>query len=68
MVKKIIALIDKLQATGSLTVEEYKFLIDNRTPEAAELMELRFRLEMAEKKIEELSALFDTNALNFLIS
>ena len=32
-----------------------------------ELMELRCRTDAAEEKIEELSHLFDTNSLNFLI-
>lgn len=36
-------------------------------PTAVELMELRFRTDRAEEKIEELSHLFDTNSLNFLI-
>lgn len=36
-------------------------------PTAVELMELRCRLEKAEEKIDDLSHLFDTNALNFLI-
>jgi len=38
MLNKIISLIDKLQETGSLTLEEYKFFIDNRIPEAVELI------------------------------
>ena len=32
-----------------------------------ELMELRCRADAAEEKIEELSGIFDTNSLNFLI-
>ena len=36
-------------------------------PAATELMELRCRLEQAEERIEFLSGIFDTNALNFLI-
>lgn len=36
-------------------------------PTAVELMELRYRLDVAEEKIEKLSNLFDTNSLNFLI-
>ena len=34
---------------------------------AVELMELRYRTDMAEKRIEELASIFDTNSLNFLI-
>lgn len=34
---------------------------------AVELMELRIRTDEAEAKIEELSQIFDTNSLNFLI-
>ena len=34
---------------------------------AVELMELRYRADMADKRIEELAAIFDTNSLNFLI-
>ena len=41
MIKKVISLIDKLQSTGSLTLEEYKFLIDNRTHEVVELVRER---------------------------
>ena len=41
MLDKIISLIDKLQNTGELTLEEYRFLIDNRSPEAEELVRLR---------------------------
>lgn len=33
-----------------------------------ELMELRCRADAAEEKIEELSRIFDTNSLNFLIN
>lgn len=36
-------------------------------PTAVELMELRYRTDRAEEKIEELSNIFDTNALNFII-
>lgn len=36
-------------------------------PTAVELMELRYRTDRAEEKIEELSHIFDTNSLNFLI-
>ena len=36
-------------------------------PMAVELMELRYRTDMAEKRIEELASIFDTNSLNFLI-
>ena len=32
-----------------------------------ELMELRYRADKAEEKIEELSNIFDTNSLNFII-
>ena len=38
------------------------------SPAEAELAELRFRLERAEERIDGLSRLFDTNALNFLIN
>ena len=41
MLDKIIPLIDKLQSTGTLTLEEYRFLIDNRCPEAEELVRHR---------------------------
>jgi hypothetical protein len=37
------------------------------SPVAVELMELRLRADAAEEKIEELSNIFDTNSLNFLI-
>lgn len=37
-------------------------------PLALELMELRIRTDAAEAQIEELSQIFDTNALNFLIN
>ena len=37
------------------------------SPERVELMELRYRLDAAEEKIEELSHIFDTNSLNFII-
>lgn len=33
-----------------------------------ELMELRYRADAAEEKIEELSNIFDTNSLNFIIN
>lgn len=36
-------------------------------PTTVELMELRYRADKAEEKIEELSNIFDTNSLNFLI-
>lgn len=36
-------------------------------PTTVELMELRCRADAAEEKIEELSNIFDTNSLNFLI-
>jgi hypothetical protein len=36
-------------------------------PTAVELMELRCRADRAEARIEELSNIFDTNSLNFLI-
>lgn len=37
------------------------------SPVAVELMELRLRTDRAEEKIEELSNIFDTNSLNFII-
>lgn len=37
------------------------------SPEAAELMELRTRADEAEDRLHALEALFDTNALNFII-
>ena len=37
------------------------------SPTAVELMELRLRIDAAEKTIEELSKIFDTNSLNFII-
>lgn len=37
------------------------------SPTTVELMELRVRADAAEEKIEELSNIFDTNSLNFLI-
>lgn len=37
------------------------------SPVTVELMELRLRTDKAEEKIEELSNIFDTNALNFII-
>lgn len=36
-------------------------------PTTVELMELRYRADKAEEKIEELSNIFDTNSLNFII-
>ncbi len=36
-------------------------------PTTVELMELRIRTDKAEERIEELSNIFDTNSLNFLI-
>ena len=36
-------------------------------PTTVELMELRCRADAAEERIEELSKIFDTNSLNFLI-
>ena len=33
---KLFSLIDRLEATQSLTLEEYKYLIENRTDEAAD--------------------------------
>ena len=41
--------------------------IQSPAPTTVELMELRCRTDAAEEKIEELSNLFDTNSLNFLI-
>lgn len=35
---KLLSLIDKLEQNHSLTVEEYRYLIDNRTPEAAKIL------------------------------
>lgn len=37
------------------------------SPTTVELMELRCRADAAEEKLEELSNIFDTNSLNFLI-
>lgn len=37
------------------------------SPTTVELMELRCRADAAEEKIEELSKIFDTNSLNFII-
>ena len=37
------------------------------SPDAVERMELRSRVDAAEEKIEELSKIFDTNSLNFII-
>jgi hypothetical protein len=37
------------------------------SPVTVELMELRLRTDRAEEKIEELSHLFDTDSLNFII-
>lgn len=36
-------------------------------PVTVEIMELRLRTDAAEEKLEELSNIFDTNSLNFLI-
>jgi hypothetical protein len=36
-------------------------------PTTVKIMELRCRMDAAEEKIEELSNIFDTNSLNFLI-
>jgi hypothetical protein len=36
-------------------------------PTTVELMELRCRADAAEERLEELSSIFDTNSLNFLI-
>lgn len=36
-------------------------------PTTVELMELRHRTDIAEERIEELSNIFDTNSLNFII-
>lgn len=41
MIEKIKALIDKLETTGSLTLDEYRYLIENRSGEAAELIRER---------------------------
>lgn len=41
--------------------------IQSPPPTTVELMELRHRADVAEEKIEELSNIFDTNSLNFLI-
>lgn len=37
------------------------------SPVTVELMELRLRADKTEEKLEELSSIFDTNSLNFLI-
>lgn len=37
------------------------------SPVTVELMELRLRTDAAEEKLEELSNIFDTNSLNFII-
>lgn len=37
------------------------------SPFTVELMELRLRTDRAEEKLEELSNIFDTNSLNFII-
>jgi hypothetical protein len=37
------------------------------SPVTVELMELRLRTDRAEEKLEELSNIFDTNSLNFII-
>ena len=41
--------------------------IQSPPPTTVELMELRCRADAAEEKLEELSGIFDTNSLNFLI-
>ena len=41
MMTKIKLLIDKLQAEGSLTIEEYELLVANRSPQTAELVKNR---------------------------
>ena len=41
--------------------------IKSPPPTTVELMELRLRADKAEEKLEELSNIFDTNSLNFLI-
>ena len=41
MTQRFLSLVDKLQNTGSLTLEEYEFLIENRTEETAELLKSR---------------------------
>lgn len=41
MLKKIISLVDKLESFGSLTLDEYEFLIANRSAEATELVRQR---------------------------
>ena len=41
--------------------------IQSPPPTTVELMELRCRADRAEEKLEELSNIFDTNSLNFLI-
>ena len=41
MIDKIKELIDKLEASGSLTLSEYEFLIANRNEEAAEFIRMR---------------------------
>ena len=46
--KKLLSLIDKLEATRSLSVEEYEYLISNRCDEAAEL--LRKKADIVRRK------------------
>lgn len=41
--------------------------IQSPPPTTVELMELRYRADRAEEKLEELANIFDTNSLNFLI-
>ena len=41
--------------------------IQSPPPTTVELMELRYRADRAEEKLEELSNIFDTNSLNFII-
>ena len=41
MIEKFVSLIDKLQETGSLSLDEYEFLIENRNEETTELVRKR---------------------------
>ena len=41
MIEKFVSLIDKLQNTGSLTLDEYEFLIENRNEETTEFVKSR---------------------------
>ena len=50
---------------GKVEVREGR--IKSPPPTAVELMELRLRLDAVEEKAEELSNIFDTDSLNFLI-